>query len=351
MGTRLLPRARVRLSLSLLVAGAVLLAGCPAPEVVRVFDGQQVAGRFIPAEAYAEYARGAEAEARGSDREALAAFLAAAESDEHGAELWARVGAVRCRLRDAEAEEAFARAESLDPGYAPLWHERGLCAERWGRMGDACSALDRALSLDPDREETTIAYARALDRHGEAAAAGRFLRALVVRSPGSAAAWSALAELSERRHEDAWARHARLRLAVLEARRSGRRAAEGAAWDAVEAALLAGDLGGAREQAKRRRLSARQLAPRAIALGRPAVAAEHASLLLEADPADSDARVTLAAAASLLGEPDRARSLMQSLPDDAAELSPAGRALLGELLVRHVGAAAAQLWQSDHEPH
>ena len=68
-----------------------LLAGCAAePRVVRVYGGKIVEGPYVPADAYAEYLRGALAEEAGDLPGAIAAYEKALAEDDEDAEVWAR---------------------------------------------------------------------------------------------------------------------------------------------------------------------------------------------------------------------------------------------------------------------
>ncbi|MBW2526864.1 MAG: hypothetical protein JRI23_21955, partial [Deltaproteobacteria bacterium] len=82
-----------------------------------------------------------------------------------------------------------------------------------------------------------------------------------------------------------------------------------------------------------------------IIRGKPDLAAEQASHLLAADPADTDSRLSAAAAADLMGNAARVIELCE-LPPDPLPPSPAARALLAELLRRHVGPEAAREWSA-----
>ncbi|HVY44275.1 MAG TPA: hypothetical protein VHB21_00290, partial [Minicystis sp.] len=68
---------RLTVALALAVLG---VAACDRDEVARVYDGGDVrVGRFISEYAYASFARGAEAEARGDLATAARAYVAAAD--------------------------------------------------------------------------------------------------------------------------------------------------------------------------------------------------------------------------------------------------------------------------------
>src|SRR5262245_58518004 len=121
------------------------------PEVTRIVDGRTLEGAFVEPEAYAAYLRGAIAEARGDDGEALRAYAEAARRDPADPEVWTRVGAARCKLspRDAEADRAIERALAADPRYAPAWAARAQCSELRGKGPRDGEAAQRAAEAEP----------------------------------------------------------------------------------------------------------------------------------------------------------------------------------------------------------
>jgi tetratricopeptide (TPR) repeat protein len=304
-----------------LIALALLFAaisGCAEPGVVRVVDGRPELGRFISERAYALYGRGAEAEAAGDLDRAEAAFLLASEQDPESPEIWTRLGAIQCARAPSgpESAQSFARALAIDPAFAPALRERARCA---GRRGDGAAALadaERALLLDPDDLDTGLVHAEALARAGKAVEAARAARALAARHPRSAEA---------------------------------RRLAEGnappeAPLALVDAAILAGDPALAQRRALAARITGAELAVRAAALGRAAMARDLAAVALAADPTDASARIALAAAADLRGDLAALADAMARVPKRTTAPSPLARLLFAEILARRVGADAARTW-------
>ena len=327
--------------------GLCALGGCQRFEVVRVIDGQPVTGPFVSPRAYAAYARGTLDEASGHDVEALHAFETAVALDEGSVELWTRLGAVRCRLGQAEgAEEGFRRAEQRDAEYEPLWRARAECFRSLRRLREAAQAARRAVRLDPDRLETALLWGRLADELGQTDEASRWLRSLVVRWPRSRAAWRALGEFAEHHGDRPWAARAAEELAALPAAddEPPRPAAPAvrSIWHEVDAALQAEDLPAARHALRRAHLDEHLLAPRAVALGKPGLAREQAATYVAVDPTDSESRLALALAADLLGRSGELTRLLTLAPG-AAPLSPVARLLLRELLGRHVGPEPAGL--------
>jgi hypothetical protein len=163
------------------IGGLLLLlsAGCAGGDVVRLFSGMEVRGRFINDWAYASYARGVESEARGRDEDALRFYGEAEEQDPASVEIWTRLGAVRCRLGLADADAAFVEALERDDSYEPLWRERARCAEAKGDLEGALALGRRSVELDPTSEPAVVAFARQAARSGHNAEAERWLRSAV----------------------------------------------------------------------------------------------------------------------------------------------------------------------------
>jgi tetratricopeptide (TPR) repeat protein len=322
-------------------------AGCIHGEVVRVIDGVEVRGPFISDVAYASHARGAELEARGDYAGALEAYELSASHDPDNVEAWTRIGAMRCRLKQADGvEQAFGEAEDLDGDYEPLWRARALCWEARGRIEEAAAAAARAVTLDPERDETVLIHARLLARRGKLADALRWLRALGLRSPASVEAWEALADTARRAGDRVWYHHALAHAESLRMRFGQRPAPKKGSlrWSAVDAALAARELNVARRRLRQARIDPGLLAARAISMGRPDVALADAELRLGAEPEDSDARVALALAADLLGQRERAAEVMRELPANATPLGSVARLLLVELVMRQGGGDAIAGW-------
>lgn len=328
------------------LVGTAVLAACAEPGVVRVIDGREVEGRFVNERAYALYAAGADAEARGQWDAALTSYGAAAEEDD-SAEIWTRIGAVACRRSKVDAEAAFDRAQAHDAEYEPLWRERARCELTAGDPAEAHAASARAVELDPDRDETVVLHATITERLGRAPDAQRILEGLVTAHPGSVQAWRGLYEFARRR-DDAPLRAAaarRLRdLAPTEAPALEKIEASLSPLAEVDAALARGDLATARRRAKAARLVPAELAARAAALGRSALAREQAELVLGADPSDATARIVLAVAADLAHDDATVARAMAGVPASAVAPSPLARLLFAEMLERRIGAEAALAW-------
>lgn len=344
---------------------------CSSPTVIRVIDGHEIAGRFVSDRAYAMYARGAEAEARGDLEGARINYLAAADQDEDSADVWTRVGAVSCKLgREADAREAFEKAVTLDETYEPLHRERAACTLASARPTEAetRAALDDAtlsLSLDPDSEESALLYARAAEAAGEAQKAERVLRELVVREPLRATGWRALHDLAERHHDAPLQARAARALQDLpqppatitattppasSATRSTppvnatTRSTEpraSSSLEDVDAAIARGAIDEARVAAKHARLSPAELAVRAAALGKTAFAKTQAELVFKADPTNTSAAIALAVASDLARDDAGVTTAFTTPSALATPPSPLARLLLTELILRRADRDAA----------
>jgi Flp pilus assembly protein TadD len=73
--------------------------------------------------------------------------------------------------RNAEAEEAFRKALSLDPDYAATLVNAGLLRMRKGEVKEAAKMFERAAAIDPRKPEARVNLAIALARLGRLAEA------------------------------------------------------------------------------------------------------------------------------------------------------------------------------------
>jgi len=339
-------RVSVLASLALMALGG--LAGCGDPTVIRIIDGKPVEGRFIPYEAYAYYARGADFEAHGDSRAAVESYRAAVELDPKSAEIWTRLGATLC-ANDASpgsVDEAFEHAEDLDPSYERLYRERALCASSKGRVKEALTFATRSLELDPNRDEVVLLYASLLERTGDVKGAERALDELVITRPTSIKGWLARYELALRRGDRFTAERTGRTLGQRAPSFAPRVQAEVPALSPlaeVDAAIGREDLEAARKAASHARLPAPELAVRAAALGRAKLARDQAELVLGADPSSTSARIALAVAADLMNDTNTLASALGP-PAGIAEVPPSAlaRLLFTELVARRAGREAAK---------
>jgi len=318
-------------SLGLVVAAASLAACVQPTHVERAYDGDVVEGRFVDPEAYAEFLRGALAEAGGRLGGALEAYKDAASLEPASPEVWTRIGDVRCQsdARDAGAEQALSRAISLQPAYAPAWAVRARCALARGDVASARAAAARAAELDPGADGANVLLARTAAGAAQASVRARLL-ALTATARDPVVAWDALAAWAAGCGDvPLWARALRELARIAPARRvtiaraaeqlagvgelGEARAVAAAAADAATAPLPDGtplaarlalddaiathDAAAVRARATRVRLSLEEAAGRALLAGDRRLARELAGALVQADPGARGGRLVLAASA------------------------------------------------------
>jgi tetratricopeptide (TPR) repeat protein len=333
----------------------VALGCAAAPPVTRMVGGHVVEGRFVADGAYAAYLRGVVLETQGQLEAAMAAYGEAIEHDPESAELWTRMGVVRCAAGvtpGAAAKavgpwDAFARAERIDPTYEETWTERARCHLNRGELDDAARAARAAVSLDPDRRETAILLALVLERQGHLEEARRWLNGLIARDASSIEAHEAMAAFAVRTGDEGRRLGSEEALALLRPPLSGAgvlRRGEAVSLSGIDAAIGRGDFDRARRLALAARLSSGALALRAAALGSVSFARIEAELVLAADPADGDARVAATVAADLARDDAAFSRALSGVPANDAPLSPLATLLMAELLSRRVGADARRAW-------
>ncbi len=315
---------------ALALACAATLVGClQGTGVERVYDGDVILGRFVSAEAYAAFLRGALADADGRIEEAIQAYEEAAARQPASAEIWTRLGDLRCRQapRDPLGEGALSRALSLDDGYAPAWAARATCALARGDAPGARIAATHATDLDPTADGSHALLARTANAGAPPAMRARLL-ALTATARNAVVAWGALAAWAEaagdvplwaqalhelasrvpsRRREVARASEVLAGLGELGAARSVAAAAVDASPDplppgsplaarlALDEAILRHDGDAVRARATRVRLSLEEAAGRALLAGDRTLARELALEVTRADRGTRGARLVLAA--------------------------------------------------------
>jgi len=291
-------------SLALFVACVSCAGG--SDRVTRMADGVRYEGRFINAEAYAAYLLGVEHEARGEFSKALDAYLEAHAEDPDSAEIWARIGAVRCfsseqKAGPAAARAAFERGLRIDPDYYGNYLERARCGERAQDYPSALRDASAAVARRPRDESANLLVAQALEALG--------------------------------RHQDA--------RAWLEAFRSF-----SAPTIAIEHALDRARHPGSRpmaatpgENSISPRVSSAAFAE--LSSGRTERARTQAQIELDADPTNTDAWIATLVACDALRDEPCFESTLDRL--QVPSLSPSCTALtyLRELLLRRAGASAS----------
>lgn len=324
-------------------APALLVACAVHGPVTRVADGETVEGRAIAPEAYAAYLRASVLEARGDARGAVAELERALDEDPRSPEIVTRIGRIVCASgsRDAasEAYGAFEDALALDPSYGPAWLELARCRERSGDPAGAFAAAERAVYYDPSNPEATRIAARLAFALGRRERAFALLDGLVELEPSSREAWNALSLAALERGDAARATRARRALERLGV------ATDAARRLALDEALRAGDLARARALAVELGVGPSALAWRALDVSSHAAALEQASLVLAADPTNSDAWIAALVAADELGDELRFEEALRSLDTEPLPPSPRARAAFERLVARHAGPDAAAAFE------
>jgi len=321
-----------RVSTSRAVASGVLAAlACACVRegrVERAFDGQVVEGRFIDPRAYAAFLRGTIAEANADNGEALAGFEEAARTDPDSAEIWTRIGDVRCRAdaHDGHADAGFSRALAIDATYARAWAAKARCAIARGDTAGARAAAGRAAALDSTADAASVLLARTAPSPGNAVTRDALV-ALTVTARDPPVAWDALASWAQANGDVAlWARALAELVRVAPGRRDEvARAAEQlagageiaqarrvalavansdprpladhplAAGLALDEAIARGDLAAVSQCATRVRAPLDEAAGRALLAWKRSLAHDLASSVARADPTALGAHLLLAA--------------------------------------------------------
>jgi len=294
-----------------LVCSALAASACTRENVVRIFDGREVSGRWVSPQAYAAFAQASLEEARGDKAAAAAAYERAIAEDPNNATAWGRLGAVRCTTAPAVADRAFSRAEALDSELTAPWIARAECALERHDMRGAVSHALRAAALSPGDHEANLLVVTSLERSGDTLAARRWRRALALAS-----------ELPVEAHHAPRAT----------ARDALERAFDGADATELERAAIAARIGSA------------ELSLRAVQHGRTDFANQLASRVLEADPANSDARIAALSSADLQNDQESFDRWSKDVPRANTPPSALGALLMEALIARRMGAEAARAW-------
>ncbi|RYE91714.1 MAG: tetratricopeptide repeat protein [Myxococcales bacterium] len=316
-------------ALGLGLGGCTLFQG----EVTRQVHGREIAGPFVSEPAYAAYLQGALAEQAHDLDRAEGFFASACELDPGAVDPRVRLGAVRCARSTGAGDDDFRAAERLDADFGPLHRERGACQLRRGDPAAARRQLERALALDPTDPQTPLLLARAALAAGDGPGAARWVEALAARSPLSP---DALAFVRDRAAEPALAPLAR-RLARVDSNPQPMEAPDRTA--VLDRALAGSSLDEARALGRRARLTPGELAVRLVALGRRALGAEQARLVLAADPSSADARIALLVAAR---SPDDQRAALTGAPPSSTPPGALAALLLAAQVSQRSGREAGQ---------
>jgi Tfp pilus assembly protein PilF len=339
---------------------SVLGSGCATSQSTqRVFNGRTVQGPFIAPEAYAAYAEASYLESRAEWPEAEQAYRRALEHDPDSAGIWTRLGAILCRRDLGRALDAFEVAVA-SPEYAPAWAERARCLHQHGQLERALESAERAVSLAPSGARANLLITEIYRKQGHLEQARSWLFAWLLSSGEAGSHWPAVYEHALLLGDKA--------LANLALERLERRAEQSdSEWSSVFstgrprassrtriapsvlAAVIGGDLAGARVAASAAGVSALELVLIAASRGQPGLALAQAQLILAADPANGDALAAALMASALANdEPGLARLLGQS-HDPRALLRPEVAAMVTQLLRWRVGDQIADAWNSAYQ--
>lgn len=246
---------------------ALLAFGCAAGQDIERRRGARVErGREVPEVAYAWYARGTYLEREGDLELARIAYEHAIDADPKSGAAWAGLGRVHCHFDRALAEATLARGLRRASEHVPLLLAQAECLLGWGEPEKAVTSAESALHLDPLYPQASDVLGRALEAAGKQEEAGRVRAGAKLYFEPSVA------------------------LAVPAGARSTD--TESFSLAAVDEALGREDLSRARTLALEL-MSPAELALRALALEKPALAREQALLVVRADPLDVTAGVVL----------------------------------------------------------
>jgi hypothetical protein len=305
--------------------------------VARVVDGHTIDGHFIEPEAYAEFLDGALLEAKGDLKGAEASYERALRVD-GAAEIYARLGRVRCLIARRASDEAFARAKWKGKKIGPVWLADAECALDRGEVARATASAERAAALQPRNAQASVLVVRALVLAGDRDRAARWLRAARLFYSEFAGLPASLNEIAGMQAPSAVS-------ASVSPPGSHRVPAERrsqAAIATLDAALVEGDAPRARAAAVEAGLGNAAIALRAVELGQPTFAKELAELTLAAEPGNVDARIAALAAADLTHDDAALRRYTARLPDLRDPPSTAAIRVMIAVLFRRVGADAAR---------
>ncbi|KZV61771.1 TPR-like protein [Peniophora sp. CONT] len=138
-------------------------------------------------------------------RSAQHAYVRALELDGKDVQTWASLGLLYLHHGDTPlANEAFYRAQTLDPDYALAWVGQGLVATQNGHFADSRVLFEHAVSLTADVPDADLEFARREFKHHASASADSLFPAFFVlgrycqQRPDDSAALHLYALISER---------------------------------------------------------------------------------------------------------------------------------------------------------
>lgn len=302
-------------TLCLVCAG--LLLGCQGENVVRIFNGHEVTGRYVSAESYAAFAIATLEEAKGNRRAAVEAYERAIQEDPQNAAAWGRIGAIQCTASPRDADRAFARAEAIEPDLESPWVARAACALERNDAERAVTYAKNAIFLSPDDAEANRLVIAALEKRGDPIEAERWRRGFAL---GSAS------DTKDRSPPGP----------------------DGPA-DPLARAIDGADVMEAERAAVRARIGSAELSLRAVKRGRLDLAETVASRALEADPSNSDARIAALATADLARNEAAFAKALDTVPRGSALPTRLAAELFEAVIHRRIGLDAARAFRTAYE--
>jgi len=302
---------------TLCLVGAALLIGCQGENVVRVFNGREVSGRYVSPESYATFAIATLEEAKGNRRAAVEAYEREIQEDTQNAGAWGRLGAIQCTTSPHDADRAFARAEAIEPDLESPWAARAACALERNDAERAVTYAKNAILLSPDDPEANRLVIAALEKRGDRTEAERWRRGFALGSASDS-----------------------------EGRSPPR--PDGPA-DALARAIDGADVEQAERAAVHARIGSAELSLRAVKRGRLDLAETVATRVLEADPSNSDARIASLATADIGGNGAAFAKALGAVPRGSSLPTPLAAELLEAVIHRRIGPDAARAFRESYE--
>ncbi len=346
----------------------LLVAACggAGPSVTRVVDGRPIEGRFMAPLAYELFLRGAIAEETGQFDEAIAAFERTAHLDPYDALVWTKIAESRCKknMHDPRIVEALTQALRVDPEFGPALALDATCGAS-PQNETAVAQAQRAMAAEPTDAvlAATMENVIASRAHAESDARDRLV-GLAVAHP-TAGAWGALFQWGNAHADDVLSLMAAKQLAhtsamwtqalcdrikelagdgaLTEARALAAAVLDGPAPHltdplcarlAIDEALARGDRDAVTRRTARTHVALSEVAARSLVIGNTSIALDLATLVTSADPADTSARMVLAAAGEARGDLDVVARAMSSARTPTAVPSAAVQLVFARALQR-----------------
>lgn len=291
-------------SLAAMGVMAASLFACTPHDVVRSRNGELYVERFISARAYEAFVRGRIAEERGRADEAIEAYRTSVDADPDNTLAKHRLAGLLCTRDASEADALFDDAKRRGDDGAALRLGEGRCHLARRELERAARDGFEALVAAPEDPDVVAAVVRLWRDAGQNELGALLEREAVLAGMRSPAG-------------------------VTDPSNPLPPAPAPETLDAVDSALLRGDLPLARRLATGARITPAELALRAAAFDRLDIAREQALLVARADPDDANAAV-----ARIAAEGPTLENLRALRTTDRKTLSPLGALTLDDILRR-----------------